>query len=175
MGRLVGPVPIRRPLLPVRRPRQVDGPARVLVVCSSGGHLAQLLRLRSWWERHQRTWVCFDTADALGALTGEDLVLGHHPTTRNLGNLVRNFVLAVGTLRRVRPDLIVSDGAGVAVPFFWLGRWFGARTAYLEVYDRIDSPTMTGRLVAPVTDLFMVQWEEQLGSYPGAAVVGPVY
>jgi len=148
---------------------------RVLLVCSSGGHLAQLLVLRPWWDDHDRTWVCFDTPDALGVLDGERLVRCHHPTTRNIPNLLRNLLLALGTLRAERPDVIVSDGAGVAVPFFWLGRLFGARTVYLEVYDRIDSATMTGRLVRPVTDLFLLQWDEQLANYPGAVVAGPVY
>jgi hypothetical protein len=46
---------------------------------------------------------------------------------------------------------------------------------YLAVYDRIDSATMTGRLVRPATDLFLLQWDEQLTSYPGATVAGPVY
>jgi UDP-N-acetylglucosamine:LPS N-acetylglucosamine transferase len=146
-----------------------------MLVCSSGGHLAQLLALRSWWHEHDRTWVCFDTPDALGALEGERFVRCHFPTTRNLPNLARNLLLALGALRAERPDVIVSDGAGVAVPFFWLSRLFGARTVYLEVYDRIDSATMTGRLVRPVTDLFLVQWDEQLESYPGAVVAGPVY
>ncbi len=148
---------------------------RVLLVCSSGGHLAQLLELRDWWSAHDRTWVCFDTPDALGALDGERFVRCHFPTTRNIPNLLRNLLLALGTLRAERPDVIVSDGAGVAVPFFWLGRLFGARNVYLEVYDRIDSPTMTGRLVGPATDLFLVQWEQQLTSYPDAVVAGPVY
>jgi UDP-N-acetylglucosamine:LPS N-acetylglucosamine transferase len=119
--------------------------------------------------------VCFDTADARDGLRGERWVRGHHPTTRNIPNLLRNLVLAVGTLRAERPDVIVSDGAGLAVPFFWLSRWFGARTVYLEVYDRIDSATMTGRLVGPVTDRMVVQWDAQLESYPGAVVAGPVY
>lgn len=148
---------------------------KVMLVCSSGGHLAQLLALRSWWERHDRVWVCFDTDDARGALAGERLVIGHSPTTRNVPNLLRNLWLAVGVLRRERPDVLMSDGAGVAVPFFWIGRLFGARTVYLEVYDRIDSPTLTGRLVRPVTDLFLLQWDSQLESYPGAVVAGPVY
>lgn len=166
-----------RPTLPALRRRRVPRGSRyrVLLVCSSGGHLAQLLALRPWWAEHDRTWVCFDTPDALGALRGERLVRCHHPTTRNAANLVRNLVLALGTLRAERPDVIVSDGAGVAVPFFWLGRLFGARTVYLEVYDRIDSSTMTGRLVGPVTDLFLVQWDAQLASYPDAVVAGPVY
>jgi len=167
----------RRRVIPALRPRRVpEGqPYHVLLVSSSGGHLAQLLQLRPWWSANERTWVCFDTADALDALAGERLVLAHHPTTRNVGNLLRNLVLAVGTLRRIRPDVIVSDGAGVAVPFFWLSRIYGARTAYIEVYDRLDSATMTGRLVAAVTDLMLVQWEGQLASYPGATVAGPLY
>ncbi len=148
---------------------------KVLLVCSGGGHLAQLLQLRDWWSDHSRTWVTFDTPDALGALAGERVVRGHHPTTRNIPNLLRNLVLALGTLRAERPDVIISDGAGIAVPFFWLARAFGARTVYLEVFDRVDSPTMTGRLVSPVTDLFLVQWEAQLASYPDAVVCGPVY
>jgi hypothetical protein len=105
-------------------------------------------------------------------LDGERLVDATIPP-RNIPNLLRNLLLALGTLRAERPDA-VSDGAGVAVPFFWLGRLF-ERTVYLEVYDRIDSATMTGRLVRPVTDLFLLQWDEQLANYPGAVVAGPVY
>jgi len=154
--------------------RAVTDGYRALLVCSSGGHLTQLLALEPWWRRTERTWVTFDTADAVGALVGERVVFAHHPTTRNIPNLLRNLRLAVGTLRSERPDVIVSDGAGVAVPFFWLSRLMGGRTVYLEVYDRLDSATLTGRLVRPVTDLFAVQWDEQLECNPGAVVVGPV-
>ena len=147
----------------------------MLLVCSSGGHLAQLVKLRPWWEQHDRTWVCFDTADSRGLLDGERVLAGHHPTTRNIKNLLRNLLLAVGYFRNERPDVVISDGAGLAVPFFWLARWYGVRTVYLEVYDRIDSATMTARLVRPVTDLFLVQWEAQREVYPEAVVGGPVY
>lgn len=160
-----------------RRPRVVapGDDYRILFVCSSGGHLAQLARLRPWWEGRTRSWVCFDKADTASLLAGERVVHAYHPTTRNVPNLLRNLVLALGVLRRERPDVVMSDGAGVAVPFFWLARWFGARTVYLEVYDRIDSTTLTARLVAPVTDLFLVQWQEQLEHRPGAVLAGPLY
>lgn len=150
-------------------------PYRVLLVCSSGGHLAQLMRLRPWWERHERSWACFATPDAVGLLADERTAWVHSPTTRHLGNLARNLVLAWRTLRRERPDVIVSTGAGAAVPFFWLAALFRIRTVYLEVYDRIDSPTMTGRLCSPVTDLFLVQWDRQRALYPRAIHAGPVY
>ena len=152
-----------------------EGSYRILLVCSSGGHLAQLERLRPWWCQHDRSWACFPTPDAVGLLEDERTVWVHHPTTRHLGNLVRNLALAFRTLRRERPDVIVSTGAGAAVPFFWLGRLFGIRTVYLEVYDRIDSPTLTGRLCRPVTDLFLVQWERQREFYPRSVLAGPVY
>ena len=148
---------------------------KVLLVCSSGGHLAQLMCLESWWSEHEREWVTFDTDDAVGKLASESVVWAHHPTTRNLRNLIRNSVLAWRTLRRFRPDVVVTTGAAVAVPFFWLHRFVGARTIYLEVFDRIDSRTLTGRLCRPVSDLFLVQWPEQQPLYPRSVVLGGVW
>ena len=37
----------------------------------------------------------------------------------------------------------------------------GAKLIYIEVFDRIDKPTMTGKMVYPLVDKFIVQWEEQ--------------
>ncbi|MCC6224805.1 MAG: UDP-N-acetylglucosamine--LPS N-acetylglucosamine transferase, partial [Microthrixaceae bacterium] len=146
----------------------------VLLVCSSGGHLAQLLRLRPWWSRHERRWVTFDKADAVDLLQDENVVWAHHPTTRNIPNLLRNLGVAVRLLWTWRPHLVVSNGAGVAVPFFWIAWFLGCRTAYIEVYDRIDSATLTGRLVRPVSDVFCVQWPEQAPLYRDAVVTGPL-
>jgi UDP-N-acetylglucosamine:LPS N-acetylglucosamine transferase len=73
-----------------------------------------------------------------------------------------------------RPEVIVSTGAAVAYPFFLLGRARGIPTVYVEVYDRIDSRTVTGRLCRPLSTVFCVQWEEQRALYPGAELVGPL-
>jgi beta-1,4-N-acetylglucosaminyltransferase len=145
---------------------------RVLLVCSSGGHLIQLHNLRPWWERHDRTWVTFSKLDSRSLLAGERVAWAHHPTTRNLPNLVRNLLLAWRLLRSFRPDVVVSSGAGVAFPFFLVARLLGQKTVYVEVYDRIDSATMTGRLCYPFSDLFLLQWEEQRRSYPRGVVIG---
>lgn len=154
-------------------PTRPDG-GKILLVCSPGGHLSQMVQLRPWWERHERAWVTFDKADARSHLAGERITWAHHPTTRNVPNLLRNLVLARRVLRRERPDVVVSNGAGVAVPFFWLARRMGIATVYLEVFDRVDSATLTGRLCRPVTDLFCVQWPEQQRHYRGSVVIGPV-
>lgn len=119
--------------------------------------------------------MSFDKPDVVSRLDGEDVVWAYHPTTRNVPNLLRNLRLAGRVLNEFRPHVIVSDGAGVAVPFFWLARRYGAYSVFLEVYDRIDSPTMTGRLVAPVADRVLVQWPEQQRLYRRAEVVGTVW
>ena len=145
---------------------------RVLLVCSTGGHLAQMYRLRPWWDNHERVWVTFRRPDAQSLLADEQTIWAYEPTTRNLRNLARNTFLTVKVLRRVRPEVIVSNGAGVAVPFFVLGRLFGCRTVYIEVFDRISSSTMTGRLCRRFADLFCVQWPEQQALYPGSQLIG---
>ena len=135
----------------------------------------QLVALRGFWVERERFWVTFDTPDAISMLRGETVEWCFHPTNRNVLNLVRNTFMALSVLRRYRPTHIISTGAAVAVPYFVLGRLlFGATTIYLEVFDRIDSPTLTGRLVRPFTTHFLVQWPEQLALYHDAELVGPV-
>lgn len=147
---------------------------RVLIVCSSGGHLTQALALRSWWGEHERSWVTLPTEDARSRLDGEQVVEAHYPTVRNLPNLARNFRLARRVLAERRPDLVFSTGAAVALPFFVQARGFGARTVFLEPVDRITTPSLSGRLVYPFADLFLVQWESLRAVYPDARNVGVV-
>lgn len=146
----------------------------MLNVCSSGGHLVQLVKLRPWWEATDRMWVTFPDAVAKSLLEGEKVVTAHHPTTRNIPNAALNCKLAVRVLRDYRPDVVVSTGAGVAFPFFLVAKAMRIRTVYLEVYDRIDTPTVTGRLCYPISDLFLLQWEEQRHHYPRGQFIGAV-
>jgi UDP-N-acetylglucosamine:LPS N-acetylglucosamine transferase len=132
----------------------------------------QLHQLRPWWEKHERVWVTFDTTDASSLLADEATTWAHHPTTRNVPNLLRNLRLAWRLLRRERPDVVVSCGAAVAFPFFLAARVLGIRTVYVEVYDRIELPTMTGRLCYPITSLFLLQWREQQRFYPRGRLIG---
>lgn len=147
---------------------------KVLLVASSGGHLTQLWWMRPWWEAHERLWVSFDTLHARRLLADERMLAAHHPTNRSLLNLARNLILARWLLSTERPDLVVSTGAGVGVPFLWLGRSYGAKTVFVEVFDRIDAPSLTGRLVAPVVDVIVLQREEQRAIYPSGIVLGAV-
>jgi UDP-N-acetylglucosamine:LPS N-acetylglucosamine transferase len=145
---------------------------KVLLVCSSGGHLGQLYRLRPWWSRRERVWVTFGHPQAESLLRDERVILAFSPTTRNIPNALRNLRLAIKVMSAERPDVVISDGAGVAFPFFVVARLLRVPTVYLEVYDRISRPTLTGRLCYPLSSLFLLQWPEQAISYPRGKVIG---
>ena len=147
---------------------------RTVLVCSNGGHLARLARFRSWWETTDRLWVTFRQADAESMLAGERVVWAYQPTQRNPVNAVRNTALAWRVLRRERPDVVFSSGAGVAPPFFVVAKLLGVKTVYVEAYERIDGPTLTGRLCYPMSDLFLVQGPEQQRFYPKSKLIGAV-
>ena len=148
---------------------------KICLVGSSGGHLAHLNMLKPFWSREDRFWVTFDKEDARSILKEEKMYPCYFPTNRNLKNLIKNTFLAIRILRKERPDVIISSGAAVAVPFFYIGKLFGAKTVYIEVFDRIDKPTVTGKLVYPVTDKFIVQWAEMKKVYPKAINLGSIF
>lgn len=148
---------------------------KICLVGSSGGHLTHLYMLKPFWENKDRFWVTFDKEDAKSKLKCEKMYFCYYPTNRNLKALIKNTFLAIKVLHKEKPDLIISSGAAVSVPFFYIGKLMGAKLIYIEVFDRIDKPTLTGKLVYPITDLFIVQWEEMKKIYPKAKNLGSIF
>jgi beta-1,4-N-acetylglucosaminyltransferase len=149
-------------------------PKKVLLVCSSGGHLLQLLSLEAAWSDCDRTWVSLRAADSEQLLADENTVWAHGPTNRSLKNLVRNAALAWRVLRRVRPDAVLSTGAALAVPFLLLGRLLGIRAVYVESFTRTEGLSVAGKLVYPFVSAFFVQWPETAKGRPKARYVGSI-
>lgn len=148
---------------------------KVCFVGSSGGHLTHLLAIREWWEKTDRFWVTFDKEDANEALKDERKYSCYFPTNRNIINLLKNTVLAFKILIKEKPQVIVSSGAAVAIPFFYIGKLFRMKLIYIEVFDRVTLPTVTGKIVYPITDAFIVQWEEQKKHYPKGINLGGLF
>jgi beta-1,4-N-acetylglucosaminyltransferase len=141
--------------------RRTRGPARrALLVCSGGGHLQQLRALEPAWGHLDATWVTLAGRDVDDLLAGHRYELAHGPTNRSLRALCRNLPLAWRVIRERDPDVILGTGAGVCVPFFWVGRLLGRRCVYVESLARVDSLSLTGRLVYWFANEFFVQWPE---------------
>lgn len=147
---------------------------KICMVGSSGGHLTHLQLLEGFWKKHDRFWVTFEKTDAKSILKDERKYWCHFPTNRNIKNLLKNTILAYKILKKERPDIIISSGAAPAIPFFYIGKLFGCKLIYIEVYDRISTATITGKLVYPITDKFIIQWEEQRKMYPKGINIGGI-
>lgn len=148
---------------------------KICLVGSSGGHLTHLYMLKPFWSTKSRFWVTFDKEDARSLLKDEKMYPCYYPTNRSIKALIKNAIIAWKVLRKERPNLIISSGAAVAVPFFYLGKLFGAKLIYIEVFDRIDKATMSGRMVYPIADKFIVQWEDQKKVYKKAINLGSIF
>lgn len=148
---------------------------KVCFITSSGGHLTHLLQLKKWWDDKERFWVTFEKEDSKSILKDEKKYWCYFPTNRNIKNLIKNTFLAIKILFKEKPDIIVSTGAAPAIPFFYIGKILGSKVVYIEVYDRINKPTITGKIVYPISDLFILQWEEQKKFYPKGKVLGGLF
>ena len=148
---------------------------KICFVGSSGGHLDHLYTLKPFWEDKERFWATFDKDDARCTLKGEKMYPVYYPSNRSLKALAINTVRAVRILKEEKPDLIISAGAAPAVPFFYIGKMMGAKTVFIEQYDRFDKGSLSGRLCYPVSDVFIVQWEQMKKVYPKAVNLGSIF
>ena len=147
---------------------------KVALVCSHGGHLTEMQAVWPAFEGHDCFLVSYRSRR-----TEACTWVAHKYLVPNIGtNMVRMLataVRAISILRHERPDVLVSTGAEIAIPFLWVGKLMGATTVYVESWCRVRSTSLTGRLVYPVADLFLVQWPALLRAYgPKARYVGAV-
>jgi beta-1,4-N-acetylglucosaminyltransferase len=151
-----------------------NGRRDLLLVADPGGHLQELLALEEVWRGHTRAWVTVDN-ETFRAIGPAELVFSAHgPTRRNLVNLLRNTVLAARVIRAVRPQAIVTTGAGLSVPFVWVARALRVRTAYIECSGRVGV-SLSGRLAAPAANRVYVQWPDAVGIVAKAAYRGSIF
>ena len=57
----------------------------------------------------------------------------------------------------------------------YVAKLFRRKVIFVEVFDRVNNPTLSGRLVYPIADLFFVQHKELLEKYPNAKYIGGIY
>ena len=149
---------------------------RIMLVCSSGGHLLQLHTLSlALGSEHNKVWDSFNKSDARSILKDEECYWAHFPTNRNVLNLIRNAVLSCQLLSSQRPDIVMSTGAGIAVPFLIMARLFGAKSVYIESFARKDDLSLSGKLLDRFVDRFYVQHDGLTKKYKNAIFRGSIY
>jgi len=79
---------------------------------------------------------------------------------------LKTIFIALRILLKERPDVVISTGGGeIAVPFCYVAKLLGAKVILIETLTRITTKSAAGRLIYPIADLFLVQWEPLLKKY----------
>ncbi len=89
--------------------------------------------------------------------------------------LLLNDMQSYRILRKEKPDVIITTGAGDVFPTCFLGKMQDCRIVFLETFARVSEPSMVGRLLNPLADLTLVQWKPMLQHYKNAQYSGPIY
>lgn len=133
-----------------------------------------MMGLKSFWSAYEREWVSYQKSDTEEKLAKENV---HWVTPQEGRDLLRatiNFFKALSILRSSKPDLIISTGASMSVPFLLAGRLFGIQTMFIESISRSEQLSLSGKLVYSLVDDFYVQWPECAVRYPKAKYRGVV-
>jgi beta-1,4-N-acetylglucosaminyltransferase len=130
---------------------------KICLVCSHGGHLTETLHLLPALAEHD----CF-FATYHSARDQELEQIARVYFTTNIGislwRMARAVPWAFNVLTNEKPEVILSLGAEIALPFFYLGKLLGIKTIFIESWCRVENLSLTGRLVYPIADVFWVQW-----------------
>lgn len=155
---------------------------RICLAASGGGHIRQLLDLRDVWRDHDVFFVTEPTAlgDSIAAEYPTHFVdhfawgqarLGRWRTM--IASAFGNIRKAARIIRRERPRIIVTTGAGSMAPLLLLGRLTGARIILIDSFARFHSPSLFARLAGWLADVRIAQSAASAAKWPGALMFDP--
>lgn len=140
------------------------------ILTSSGGHLTEAMAVTEAFEGHDLFLIVHDLPTLKGIQISEVRRIYQLKVIMGYTSLMAVFLTAcvnVFELIRIfwieRPSILFSTGAEIAIPAFYVGKiLFRARLIYLETLTRVKNLSLTGKVLYPIVDLFLVQWPELL-------------
>lgn len=154
---------------------------RVLFIASTGGHLKELMQLEKMFCNYDYSIITEKTKSnvSLKDKYKEKLYFLMYGTKDHKFSypfrLLYNCFLSLFFYFKIHPDYIITTGVHTAGPICCLGKIFGTRIIYIETFANISTKTVTGKLLYPIADKFIVQWESLKKLYPDATYGGWIF
>lgn len=150
---------------------------KICFAASSGGHLEEIARLVE--IKKNREVFLLTEKGSFNELNFCDKVYYVKQINRKEVLFFLNFisltVKSFSILMKEKPDCIISTGALATYPICLIGKMMRKKIIYIESFARVDTPSLTGKLMYKVADLFIVQWEEMLQFFPKAVYGGGIF
>ena len=165
-------------LFVVKKPKEVK---KVMFISSVGGHLTQLLELKTIFNKYDYVLITEKTDVTVNMKDKYNIAFLPYGSRNQkmsypfvlLLNCIKSFVYII----KYDPDVIISTGANTAAAMCCLGKIFGKKVIYIESFAKRTSPTITGKNIYRLHayTIFVVQWESMLEYYPKAQYWGGIY
>jgi len=149
----------------------VTGRKKIGIVSSSGGHLTEIRTLQPYYDKYEHFYVLNDKIILPPDMEGRTYFVSLFE--RDL-KFFANLWEARKILRREKPDLILSSGAGTIVPFAIWAKLYGIPIVFIENMSRVNHPSLSGRIMYRMADRFFYQWEPLAKVYPRGELSGPL-
>lgn len=143
---------------------------------SSGGHMEELSRLRELVDKEDIVFT--EKCDYISVDWAPQIYHVFQINRKELFFLFKFIYLFFVCWRIIvkeKPEVIISTGALATFPLCLVGKLMGKKIIFIESFARIEKRSLTGRLVYPFSDLFIVQWKEMLALYPNAVYGGGIF
>jgi UDP-N-acetylglucosamine:LPS N-acetylglucosamine transferase len=147
---------------------------KICIAASAGGHLKEIIQLEQFYKKYDHYFVTLNRSDGVDLAKREKVFFVLCPA-RNPINLVINFFQSLKIFLKQKPDLVISTGADTALCTLWIAKLFGKKVIYIESFCRPSKPSITGKLVYPIADLFIYQWDEVGKYYPKGINGGSIF
>jgi len=154
---------------------------KVLFISSTGGHLSELMQLKSMFDKYDFHIITEKTKSNMYLKDKYPKRVNYlvYGTRSNMltypFKLLYNCFKSLFLYLKVRPKVIITTGAHSAGPMCCIGKIFGSKIIYIETFANSETKSVTGKLVYKFADLFIVQWEDMLKLYPKAKFGGWIY
>lgn len=129
---------------------------KILIAASPGGHLQEIINLTNLLAEYEIFYLTFYTP-ALENFRMKNKVYFVKDASRGLIMFFRNTLGSFLIINEEKPDLVLSSGAGVALPCLIFSKIFGIPIIFLELKCQVSSLTKTGRVMRFFANYFFVQ------------------
>jgi hypothetical protein len=130
---------------------------KVLAVSSSGGHWVQLRRVIPAFEGFDVVYVTVLPSYRQHVPENKFYVVNDATRWNKLG-LILLALRVAWIMVKERPGVVISTGAAPGYFAMLWGRWFGARTIWIDSMANIDDLSLSGARVGRYADLWLTQW-----------------
>lgn len=147
---------------------------KICVIASAGGHLSQLLSIRSVWEGLDVVYI--STGDMVREKL-ERMGKTYIVNECNREHPIKTLVVTGECLRivyRERPDIVLSTGAAPGFLTCLWGKMFGAKVIWLDSIANAESLSMSGQMIRFIADLTLSQWPDVAAKYRNVEYAGEV-